>query len=270
MSDFSAIHTPNWQAPWHQSLLPIAPLVFTAAQQCGSVAQALNAQPCAAGVRFVPQAMLPAGVAYEQFIFDTQQVPTRDNLHDFFNGLMWLHFPRTKRLLNAMQGAELARMGGVHATRGTVRDALTLFDENVALLQAPDVLWQALAAKKWDMVFGTLRHLWSDPTQVRLLLFGHALLEQLAIRPFKGLTAHVWRVLPHACPAAYPHWPDWIAHCDTWLAQTLTPAQLAVKPRPFAHLPVLGVPGWHSANTDPAFYADPQVFRPLRSVHIAP
>src|SRR5690606_23205997 len=41
-------------------------------------------------VRFVPQSELPAGVAYETFIHDTGGVPTRDNLHDFFNALVWL------------------------------------------------------------------------------------------------------------------------------------------------------------------------------------
>ncbi|MEY4344478.1 MAG: hypothetical protein RL032_310, partial [Pseudomonadota bacterium] len=30
---------------------------------------------------------------YEQYIFDTGRVPTRDGLHDFFNGLCWLPSP---------------------------------------------------------------------------------------------------------------------------------------------------------------------------------
>ncbi|MCF8154254.1 MAG: DUF3025 domain-containing protein, partial [Rhodoferax sp.] len=76
---------------------------------------------------FVPQAALPADQAYEQFIFDTRQVPTRDNLHDLFNGLCWLRFPETKRCLNALQAAQIAR-SGVQPLRGAVRDALTVFD----------------------------------------------------------------------------------------------------------------------------------------------
>jgi hypothetical protein len=39
----------------------------------------------------------------------------------------------------------------------------------------------------------------------------------------------------------------------------LTADKLATKP--FAHLPVLGVPGWWTANEDAAFYADTSVFR---------
>ena len=60
-------------------------------------------------IRFVPQSRLPAGEPYERFIFETGSVPTRDNLHDFFNGLVWLRCPRAKRRLNALQAAEIAR-----------------------------------------------------------------------------------------------------------------------------------------------------------------
>ena len=44
---------------------------------------------------------------------------------------MWLACPRTKARLNALQSEVLAREG-VHAVRGGVRDAATLFDENAA------------------------------------------------------------------------------------------------------------------------------------------
>ncbi|MFW9622167.1 MAG: DUF3025 domain-containing protein, partial [Macromonas sp.] len=57
--------------------------------------------------------------------------------------------------------------------------------------------------------------------------------------------------------------PDATIHpWDAWLAQQLAPDWLARKP--FTPLPVLGVPGWWPANADPTFYADAQVFRPLR------
>lgn len=50
--------------------------------------------PCP--VQFVPQHSLPPGEAYEAFIRRTGLVPTRDNLHDLFNGLVWQRFPRAK------------------------------------------------------------------------------------------------------------------------------------------------------------------------------
>jgi hypothetical protein len=44
--------------------------------------------------------------------------------------------------------------------------------------------------------------------------------------------------------------------------QDLSAEKLAGKP--FAPLPVLGVPHWWAANEDPMFYADAQVFRAPR------
>ncbi len=206
----------------------------------------LGASPA---VQFVAQACQPPGEAYESFIFRTGQCPTRDGLHDFFNGLCWLHFPQTKRRLNHLHVAQIAQTG-IKPVRGPARDALTVFDENAAFLQAPDPLWDALAAKDWQRVFVTLRPQWQ---QARLVLFGHALLEKL-VAPRKSITAHIYRT--HQAT-------DSIAELDRWVAADLSAEKLAAKP--FAHLPVLGVPGWWTGNADLAFYADPSVFRPPRS-----
>ena len=191
-------------------------------------------------LRFVQQAALPPGEAYEAFIHRSACVPTRDNLHDFFNGLVWLAQPALKRRLNALQADEIARHG-VGSRRGPVRDALTLFDENGALLQAPQPLWQALRQRDWPALFITHRALWAE---ARLVIVGHALLEKLATAPRKALTAHVLQV-------------------DVDAALTMDAAAWAAKP--FNPLPVLGVPGWWPANADPGFYADPAVFRPAGS-----
>ena len=196
-------------------------------------------------IQFVSQSALPPNEPYERFIFQTGQCPTRDNLHDFFNGLCWLHFPQTKRRLNQLQAAQI-ELVGIRDVRGAVRDALTVFDENAAFLHAPDALWKALVAKDWNTLFGDLRPLWRE---AQLVLFGHALLEKL-VTPRKGITAHVYRVDPASTS---------LADLDAWVAADIGADRLAAKP--FAHLPVLGVPGWWAANEDPAFYADVAVFR---------
>ena len=236
----------DWSAPW---LAPWRGWGETVARSMldDGVAQtaALN-QATLAPVCFVPQSELPVGLAYEQYIFDTGRVPTRDGLHDFFNGLVWHEFPLTKKRLNLLQATQIERTG-IQPVRGPARDGITVFDENAALLQAPDALWDALVAKDWQRLFGELRPLWR---QAHLVLFGHALMEKL-VAPRKSITAHVYRVLTtgHSLEAM-----------DTWLASDLTAEKLATKP--FAHLPVLGVPGWWSGNDDPAFYLDTSVFRP--------
>ena len=239
----------DWQAPW---LAPLHALGSRLATEQPTppegVASALNALG-AAPVRFVPQADLPPGQAYEQFIFTQRAVPTRDNLHDLFNGLAWHAFPRSKLRLNELQAGEIARLG-VGATRGPLRDALTLFDENGAVLEAPAPLWDALAARDWRRLFIDQRALWRE---ARLLVFGHALLEKL-VQPRKGHTAHV---LPAPGPgrSVAPH--------DDAIAAALDPDWLRRKP--FVPLPVLGIPRWCAENADFSFYDSPQVFRPRRA-----
>ena len=153
--DWSAL----WLVPWRGLCQPLAQQLL---QDDPSVHQALQtAAPQGAPVVFVPQSALPEGTAYEQYIWDTRRVPTRDNLHDFFNGLVWLRFPHTKRRLNQLQAQAIAA-DGVQAVRGQLRDAITVFDENGALLQAPDALWDALRARDWQRLFIDLRPLWRE------------------------------------------------------------------------------------------------------------
>lgn len=234
----------DWDAPWLLPLREKGEHLAKQMQQGVSVYQVLNSVG-RAPVRFVPQEILPTGEAYESFIYRTQQCPTRNGLHDFFNGLAWLAFSQTKTNLNHIQASEIARLG-VHATRGRVRDAATLFDENGAVLQGPPALWQALQDKDWGCLFGELRPLWK---RAQLVVFGHALLEKLTL-PRKGMTAHIYRGPDQVLPV-----PD----LDAWLALRLSAVRLASKP--FAPLPVLGVPGWCADNHLPDFYADQQVFR---------
>ena len=236
-----------WLAPWRNLGQPVAQQL----QHDPAVHRALQAAaPPALPVGFVPQSELPEGTAYEQYIWDTRRVPTRDNLHDFFNGLVWQQFPHTKRRLNELQAGAIAA-DGVQAVRGPLRDALTVFDENGAVLQAPPVLWAALRVRDWQRLFIDLRPLWG---QARLVVFGHALLEKLVI-PRKPMVAHVYQ----ASVAI-----ESIAILDAWLAGAIHAQQWATKP--FTPLPVLGVPGWWPANATPDFYADTQVFRQPRAV----
>jgi hypothetical protein len=246
----SALSDIDWQRPWLSPWRAEAPAIQARLDAGQSVAELLNALneaalPPRAPVRFVPQSALPEGQAYEQFIFANRQVPTRENLHDLFNGLCWLRFPETKRRLNELQGAQIAS-AGVRPLRGALRDALTVFDENAALLLAPQPLWDALLARQWQRLFVELRPLWR---QARLQLFGHALLEKL-VHPRKAITAHVYLGPPAGLSMEL---------LDRWVAGDLHAAKLAAKP--FVPLPVLGVPGWWADNEEASFYDDPGVFR---------
>lgn len=237
----------DWQAPW------LAPWRELGAPLAGAVArgmpvhEALNAAQ-GAPVRFVPQAHLPAGTAYEQFIFDNGCVPTRGNLHDFFNGLVWQRFGQAKQRLNQLQAGAMA-VQGVGPVRGPLRDACTLLDESGALLEAPPALWQALLARDWQALFVQHRALWRG---ARVTLFGHAAMEQL-VKPRKDITAHVL-ITYDAINSG--------ANQGARLAHQLQAPWLATKP--FAPLPLLGIPGWWAGNEAPGFYDETAVFRPPR------
>jgi hypothetical protein len=236
-----------WDTPWLSPFQSVGEQVAFVWKSGIPLHEALN-EVQSAPVRFVPQTDLPPGEAYERYIFNSGQCPTREGLHDFFNGLCWIQFPATKQKLNQLQAAQIQTQG-ILPLRGPVRDALTLFDENAALLSAPQPLWDALVAKDWNALFIGHRPLWQ---QAKLVLFGHALLEKL-VYPRKPITAHVYRAQIAI---------NSIANLDAWLAADLSADKLATKP--FAPLPVLGVPGWWPENENFSFYDDSVVFRPRR------
>jgi len=208
---------------------------------------------------FIAQDELPEGVAYEAHIALTGCVPTRHNLHDFFNALAWFAFPRIKATLNARQSAAIDVLG-VGPTRGGVRDALTLFDENAVLYVCADpALAAALHGFDWRTLFVEGRARWGTHCEVRV--FGHALLDKL-IAPYAACTAHAWVV---EAPLQYFDWPR--AQRDAWLDEAVSTklaAEANLDGRSFAPLPVLGIPDWWPQGEDVAFYEDASVFRPGR------
>ena len=256
----------DWSRAWFASVrdaasridLSLPSVVDPFCQQAAALALVNHAgQP----LRFVPQAALPEGTAYEEFIGATGQVPTRDNLHDFFNGLVWLTFPIIKRQLNALQSAQIAQEG-VGKSRGPARDAATIYDENSALLVVRDdddgaALVGALRNHRWREAFVERAAMFGSSAQV--WLFGHALMEKL-VAPYKAITAHTRVVL-----AGEDYWTLDDAGRRAWLdcveAQRL--ADEGLVKGSFTPLPVLGLPGWWPQQ-DAAFYADDTVFRAKR------
>jgi hypothetical protein len=257
----------DWSRRWYDSVRPAYEALgldgaqFTSAFNRQAALLALRNHRDLA-VTFVPQESLPEGTAYEEFISATGNVPTRDNLHDFFNGLVWQTFPLIKRELNALQAAQIAAAGSVNKARGPARDAATIFDENAALLvvrASSDgrALVDELRAHCWDAALFEKRAMFGPDAQV--WLFGHALMEKL-VAPRKAITAHTRIVF---APDAYFELDTtaqraWI---DSSVTQVLRDEGLSTAG--FTPLPVLGVPGWWPQQ-DLEFYLDTTVFRPKR------
>ena len=226
---------------------------------------ALNNQ--AQTLQFVSQNALPEGEAYESFIGTTGNIPTRDNLHDLFNGSIWLTFPKTKALLNYYHMLEINQQG-IGASRGRVRDTITVFDEDGAILvTAEPSIGEALIDFDWQASLVAPRDKWDKPkqsnnhSQAAVYLFGHALLEKL-LQPRKALCAHsiVINVTQDFFALSLS---ERISHLDKRVADYMEAllSQLDVTPRKLSPLPILGVPHYWAENAHSSFYDDSQVFR---------
>jgi hypothetical protein len=250
----------DWSRPWLDNVRTVGQELA----QADDWQQELNRRASALGLRnhrglplrFVPQAELPADTAYEAHISQTGHVPTRDNLHDFFNALVWLTFPQIKVQLNLLQAQEIERSAAVQAIapRGKLRDAATIFDENAVLLvSANQGLMSALREHEWEEVFVTRRA--EFERDCRVYLFGHALMEKL-VQPYKAITGHTW-IVAQACPPDELPLAEQCAWVDRTVAQQLAGGLTTAD---FSPLQMLGVPGWWP-DQDRDFYCDTTVFR---------
>ena len=207
-------------------------------------------------VRFVPPQ--EDGLGYERRILASGEVETRpDNWHDFFNALVWFAFPQAKSAVSASHAGSLAPDGDA---RGTVRDALTHFDECgiVVLSDQPDLL-ELLRNFAWKKLFVERRA--EVKERMRFIVFGHATYESL-LNPFRGLTA---KAILYDVDANWLQQPlaAQIVTVDARLAADLSSGRYA-RPRDFQPLPLLGIPGMTTESEDPAYYDDTWQFRPGR------
>lgn len=191
---------------------------------------------------------------YETGILASGEIPTRPgNWHDLFNAMVWLTFPRTKAALNAVQCRCLQR--SERGNRPPLSDAATLFDESGLILVArDDELAELLRAHRWREAFLVRRAVWRE---VRVYLFGHALLEK-SMAPFVAMTAKCLCLHLDPLPRAATTPPAEVdaAVASIWLDGAVT------RPGDLFPLPVLGIPGMWPDNQNPDFYDDSTVFRP--------
>ncbi len=196
---------------------------------------------------------------YEVRVYRDGTIPTRaGDLHDLFNALVWLSFPRTKAGINRLHHQQmLARRGD--RLRGPVRDALTLFDESGVIVACADPsLSSLLKAFQWKALFWDRRE--EVRRSMRFFVFGHAIHEK-ALEPYLELTAKALVIevdsgLAAAAPQAQLALLD--ERAEHWLSQSAQPRST----RDLLPLPLMGVPGWRAQNA--VFYDNAAVFRPAR------
>ena len=223
-------------------------------------------------IRFVEQACLPEGEAYETFIANTGKIPTRDNHHDLLNGLIWLNFPQAKAVLNELHAKDILRHG-IHNARTALRNALTVFDENGGIVVSSDrLLLEQLQAFKWQAALVTHRANWlAQHRTIAFFPFGHALLEKL-VNPRKNITSHTLLILvdegwfEQSIDSQRNQLDTAIAKLFRQLAiPDLADNAVKLSSKSFQPLPVMGIPGYSADNVIPAFYQDEAVFRRPRA-----
>lgn len=196
-------------------------------------------------LRFVPPGA--ADAYYELRAYESGCVATRaESLHDLFNALAWLAFPRTKARINALHAAAIP---GERGRRGSKRDLLTLFDEGGAMIQCADVeLLDMVRGFRWKELF------WENRSRVlasmRIVVIGHAVLEK-ALAPWPGIACKALPIRPGADP-------------DTQACAWLGALPDDVTPRVLLPLPVFGYPGWLPGSDRAEFYDDTRYFQPFR------
>ena len=223
----------------------------------GAVAESLNGLVSRLGLCDMPcfehSSQVHSAMGYERQVA-TGVVPTRDCLHDWYNGLVWALYPKTRRLMN-QQHLQEGSSGSSGNSRTPMRDAITLVDESGAVLLADDPkFFGYLREHDWYSLLVGNRQAWGN--RIKLVLVGHGLLEALH-RPYKGLCAKVLCLpLLETSNTETPQSDG--AALDARLCDAIA---CLCTPKDLHPLPVMGVPGWFEENADPTFYEDRQVFR---------
>jgi len=206
---------------------------------------------------------------YEPRCYLKGEVQTRaNNLHDLFNALVWLTFPRTKAAFNARHyDALVEERASGKGGRSAVRDVNTLFDESGVIVAYADTsadsgadLAALLRDHQWKELFWRRRG--QASASMGFYIFGHGLYEK-ALRPYVGMTGQGMLL---AVEPEYFGWPlaRQLAHLDNLLADHLAVPEHCRSARDLSPVPLLGVPGWDENNNSEAYYDNTGYFRPGR------
>jgi len=203
------------------------------------------------------------GESYEVRVFRSGELEFRENnWHDLFNALAWIVFPKTKAALNARHHQALVEERNLPGNnRGRVRDALTLLDESGVIVASADPqLLQMIREFRWKPLFWERRLAVSS--SMYWLSLGHALCEK-ALAPYRGMTGHGLLIEVGNGFFALND-SERAAYIDRQVAELIADPSFLTAPDFLSPIPVLGIPGWHDANSCAEFYDDHGYFRPGR------
>ncbi|RYZ06039.1 MAG: DUF3025 domain-containing protein [Myxococcales bacterium] len=209
--------------------------------------------------RFVTQSrdQLTRVGGYEQHVARLRSVPTRpSNWHDFFNMVVWAHFPKLRWALNALHvdpdvGPKDPRNG-----RAPAQNLAATFDESGLLVVSTS---EELLADLRELRFK--RFFWERRAELgkttRFWHVGHGTLESL-LAAHPGLAAKALLLHVPALPTAPEGWDTLRFQLDERAADQVS--QWRTTRAVLDPVPVLGIPGYCD-NEAAEFYDDAQHFR---------
>lgn len=192
---------------------------------------------------------------YEPRVYLKKELQTRTcNWHDFFNALIWLKFPQTKKMLNKIHYHQaIKREKG--SNRSTLENRVTQFDECGAIIISNNKkLLDLISKHQWQELFINQKKEFEK--NINCIIFGHATFEK-ALNPYIGMTCHCillnsQTLLDQTKKGNYKEFDEELA--NIWEKQIFaTPDRLKA-------LPLLGIPGYWSKQ-DMDFYSNTQYFR---------
>lgn len=197
---------------------------------------------------------------YEPRVFLKKELQTRtQNWHDFFNALIWLKFPETKRTLNNLHFSQ-AKNRNKGTNRSMLENRITQFDEcGAVIISKSQILLDMIRQHKWQELFIENREAFNS--DLHCIVFGHAIFEK-ALSPYIGMTCHC--LLLHEDelqkkPSVENTQGINIEALDLQIAEIWL-NKIAHNPGRFHAFPILGIPGyWPDQKSE--FYENKQYFR---------
>ncbi len=202
---------------------------------------------------------------YEQHVAQLDAVPTRpDHWHDFFNMVVWAHFPELRWALNALHVDPNAGPKDPRNGRAPAQNVAATFDEaGMLVVSTSRAVLESMRALHFKHVFWERRAEVLETTRFHVV--GHGMLESLLV-PHAGLSARSLLLHVPSLPAP-EHNDAFRFQLDVLAAariQAWRGARTILDP-----VPVLAIPGY-SDNDSADFYEDlrnirfhPQSRRPL-------
>jgi len=200
-------------------------------------------------------------MSYEERIYHTGIISTREkNWHDFFNAMIWVLFPQTKKFLNYLHIQELENQPNTQRT--IARDAITHLDESgVIIVSSQQSLIDGLRSHNWLDVFYQQRDLWSK--NIAAYIFGHGIYEK-ALFPFIGFTGKMYAIKVENDFFNQNKLLQY-KQLDQLLYQDIEQKNALKDNNMLSPLPVLGIPGWTEENEQKDFYLNKNYFRPAKN-----